>query len=105
MLATNRLKKQQILQNENTKLKDLLDNNPTCITKDFKKIREKRSDNKAGGAHVWPIWMLQLVLKMLVNGTPPSAIPLNIKSQVTLTTPGVIIEDLPGLGYVRNCRL
>ena len=103
-LATNRLKKIQILQDKNTKLMDTQHNNQTYVTKDFKKVRKGRSDNKAGGAHVWPIWMLQLVLEMLVNGTPPSAIPLNIKSQAALTTPGVIIEDLPGLGYVRNCR-
>ena len=103
-LATNRLKKIQILQDKNTKLMDTQHNNQTYVTKDFKKVRKGRSDNKAGGAHVWPIWMLQLVLEMLVNGTPPSAIPLNIKSQAALTTPGVIIEDFPGLGYVRNCR-
>ena len=48
--------------------------------------------------------MLQLVLEILVNGTPPSAIALHVKSQSTLTTPGVIIDDLLGLGYIRSYR-
>ena len=48
--------------------------------------------------------MLQLVLEMLVNGTPPSAIPKNVASQVALTTPELKVEDLPCEGYIRKCR-
>ena len=48
--------------------------------------------------------MLQLVLEILVNDTPPSAIALNIKLQSALTTPGVIIDGLPGIEYIRSCR-
>ena len=57
-----------------------------------------------GRGNEWPLWMLQLVLEMLVNGTPPSAISANIASQASLTTPGVTIDNLPGDSYIRRCR-
>ena len=52
----------------------------------------------------WPLWILQLVLEQLVNGTPPSAISSNIASHASLATPGAIIHDLPGDSYIRQCR-
>ena len=41
---------------------------------------------------------------MLVNGTPPSAIRPNIVSQATLTTPDIVIHNLPSARYIRKCR-
>ena len=63
----------------------------------YKKVRSGKSNE-------WLLWILQLVLEMLVNGTPPSAIPKNIASQAALSTPEVIVHDLPGEGYIRRCR-
>ena len=41
------------------------------------KVLQKEGSGK-GGSYNWPIWMVQLILEHLVNGTPPSAISLNI---------------------------
>ena len=48
--------------------------------------------------------MLQLVLEMLVNGTPSSAINANIQSHIAITSPIVKIVDLPCDKYIRECR-
>ena len=52
----------------------------------------------------WPHWMLQLILEMLVNGTPPSSIPMNIRSQANITMQNIIIESLPTARFFRSCR-
>ena len=51
-LATNRLKKLCSVEENNSELKDPMGNSQTYIARDFKKIRESRSANKVGGAHV-----------------------------------------------------
>ena len=64
----------------------------------------KVTNQARGGAHTWPLWMVQLILEQLVNGTPPSAISANIASQAALTMPDRPIHELPGINYIRNCR-
>ena len=51
----------------------------------------------------WPHWMLQLILEILVNGTPPSSVPMNIRSQANITMPHIIIERLPTARFVCSC--
>ena len=41
------------------------------------------------GFKQWPLWLTQLTLELLVNGTPPSAVANNIVSQV-----GIMNEQL-----------
>ena len=48
--------------------------------------------------------MLQLVLEILLNRTPPSTIAANIASQLALVNPGAKIESLHGECYIRKCR-
>ena len=78
--------------------KDLMcglgNNRKDFVIKYFKKVQGVRRDEKVGGAKEWPLWMLQLVLEMLINGTPPSVIVPNIASHVKLTMSNVKIEDL-----------
>ena len=50
-----------------------------CVSDSKKRImkREWGSDSakrKAGGRMSWPVWVVQLICELLVNGTPPSAI-------------------------------
>ena len=50
-----------------------------------RKLRKEWADeaaaHKRGGARCWPIWVVQLICELLVNGTAPSAsIPTNIQT-------------------------
>ena len=94
-------------QKTNNELKNKLINLEKNHVKDFCKV--KSSFNHLANISIrkgneWPLWMLQLVLEMLINGTPPSVISSNIASQAALTTPGAVICDLPGDSYIRRCR-
>ena len=54
-------------------LKNAIKTVPQVTIQDYKKVR-------SGKANEWPLWILQLVLEMLVNRTPPSVITKNIAS-------------------------
>ena len=66
---------------------------------DFKKI-----SGGTAGARVWPLWITQLIIEMLINGTPPSAIPPNIAAQAELSMPGKTIDELPSEKYCKDMR-
>ena len=44
----------------------------------IKKIKDDTSSEKVRGGLAWPLWMLKLILEILVNGSPPASISLNI---------------------------
>ena len=50
------------------------------------------------------MWVIQVICKLLVNGTPPSAIPSNIGT-LYATFNGKEPEELPSIGFVRQCRV
>ena len=50
------------------------------------------------------MWVIQVICKLLVNGTPPSAIPSNIGTLYE-TFNGKEPEELPSVGFVRQCRV
>ena len=92
-------------EDKNKRLKAIL---PTAHTlkhemREFKKVRHVIPGGKVNGGLTWPLWILQLILEMLVNGTPPSAIAKNIQSQAIITQPDIIVHDLPCERYVLNC--
>ena len=41
---------------------------------------------------------------MLINGTPPTSIPLNIVSQFVLTNNNEEMMEVPSVTYIRKCR-
>ena len=57
-----------------------------------------------GGSRKWPVWVVQLICELLVNGTPPSAIPGNIQIMYE-TLHGEEAEDLPSVSFVQSCRV
>ena len=48
--------------------------------------------------------MLQLILESIANGTPPSSIPANILSHLSIMNPDIEIKQVPSISYVRRCR-
>jgi hypothetical protein len=72
-LAGRRLEKKRELEQELAPLKvslmELQEQGATPIN-DFKKISGGTSGNT-----VWPLWVTQLIIEMLINGTPPTATP------------------------------
>ena len=69
------------------------------MKKEWSKAKESR-----GGSCKWPVWVVQLICELLVNGTPPSAIPGNIQIMYE-TLHGEETEDLPSVSFVRSCRV
>ena len=56
-----------------------------------------------GGSRRWPVWVVQLICELLVNGTPPASIPGNIQIMYE-TLFGEPTNDLPSVSFVRSCR-
>ena len=56
-----------------------------------------------GGSRRWPVWVVQLICELLVNGTPPASIPGNIQIMYE-TLFGEPTDDLPSVNFVRSCR-
>ena len=48
--------------------------------------------------------MLQLILEMLVNGTPPALISPNIDLKIALIRPDVEIRNLPSISFIKEYR-
>mmetsp|Transcript_9019 Transcript_9019/g.15350 ORF Transcript_9019/g.15350 Transcript_9019/m.15350 type:complete len:310 (+) Transcript_9019:2116-3045(+) len=71
---------------------------------DYKKVRKGPAEGSRGGGWVWPLWIVQLILEQLVNGTPPTAIPKNIRAQARLSTYGSKDIDVPCDEYCRSMR-
>ena len=69
-----------------------------------KEVRKIREGGKHGGNAKWPLWMLQLVLELLVNGTPPSSIPANIVSHVAIMNPNTTVKEVPSVSWICRCR-
>ena len=65
--------------------KELSDWQGFKTVRDYKKVRSGKSNE-------WPLWILQLVLEMLVNGTPLSVTTKNIASQAALSTLEFIVQ-------------
>ena len=61
-------------------------------------------DRSRGGSCKWPVWVVQLICELLVNGTPPSAIPGNIQIMYEILH-GEETEDLQSVSFVRSCRV
>lgn len=60
---------------------------------------------KLGKPKTWSPIVTQLVVEMLANGTPPSAVSANILSVCKLLFPGApIVRELPSIRFVRSCR-
>jgi hypothetical protein len=81
----------------------------TDVPQDTKRLLKKEwadeaAAHKRGGARRWPIWMVQLICELLVNGTSPAAIPSNIQTMYE-TLYGETPDQIPSVNFVRGCRV
>ena len=67
--------------------------------KEIKKIRTGR-----GGSSSWPLYIWDLILEQLVNGTPPSSVSANIHAHVKKFSPSTKITELPSIWTIRRVR-
>ena len=65
----------------------------------FSKVRYGR-----GGQMKWPLYVWDLIITELVNGTSPTAIPDNIVSSIRTFSPNTVIKELPSKWTVRRAR-
>ena len=67
------------------------------------KLLQKEVSGKRG-AYIFLIWMVQLILEQIVNGTPPAAISPNILSKTAIDMPGVkvIVQDITSINFIRQ---
>ena len=66
-------------------------------------IKKEKIIGRKGGASRWPVHIVLLICEMLVNGTPPTAVPANLQSTQAAFT-GVEARELPSVNFVRQCR-
>ena len=52
----------------------------------------------------WPLIMIKVIIEMLTNGAPPSAVCKNIEIVMRMLCPNVACIELPNINYVRRCR-
>ena len=85
------------------KYQTIADESEKAKKKMKKECDSKEAASKRGGARRWPIWTVQLICELLVNGTPPTAIPANIQTMY-MALYGESPAELPSVSYVRGCR-
>ena len=91
---------QKIMQ----KYRDTINESQDTKRKLQKEWADEEAAHKRGGARRWPIWVVQLICELLVNGTAPSAIPANIRTMYETLT-GEKPSDVPSVNFVRECRV
>ena len=65
-------------------------------------IKNERAVGRRGGSGKWPVHIVLLICELLVNGTPPSAVPATIQTTSAAFT-GAEANELPTVNCVRQC--
>jgi hypothetical protein len=63
-----------------------------------------KSRDGRGGTSSWPLYVWELIIEQLVNGTPPTAINSNIISMIKTFSPTTTISELPSIWTIRRAR-
>ena len=66
-------------------------------------LKQEKKFGRRGGA-CWPLWVTEVCCELLVNGSPPSAIPSSIGT-LFATLNDEEPKKLPSLNFVRQCRV
>jgi seryl-tRNA synthetase len=82
-----------------TVLKELNEANAAVPIKVFGKVREGNRGNLR-----WPLYVWELILEQIVNGTPPSCINNNIVTMIKIFSPTTQIRELPSIWTILRAR-
>ena len=63
--------------------------------------REFWTGRKGPGGAKWPLWVVEVCCELLVNGTPPSAVPANIATLYE-TLYGAEVVEYPSVAFLRD---
>ena len=67
------------------------------------KVIAKSIDGR-GGTSSWTLYVWELIIEQLVNGTPPTAINSNIVTMIKTFSPTTTISELPSIWTIRRAR-
>jgi hypothetical protein len=73
-------------------------------------MKKERVNNYNDGHHTrgrsrhWPLWVVQMICELFVNGTAPTSVPTTIQS-IYDTLYNESPEELPSVNFVRECRV
>lgn len=56
------------------------------------------------GQAIWPLYIWELIIEQIVNGTPPSSINANIVTFIRKLSPSIVIRELPSIWTIRRAR-
>ena len=90
-----------MLPDENKELSFQLEVTLTEAEQNVTKIELERDDKNR---KAWPSLFAKIMIKMLVNGTPPSAASKNLESTMRLMCPNANVKELPNVDCIRNMR-
>jgi hypothetical protein len=57
-----------------------------------------------GGSNCWPTWVVLMICELLINGTEPATVPINIQT-IYETLYNEEPVELPSVNFVRKCRV
>ena len=67
-------------------------------------INRERQVGRRGGSGKWKVCIVLLICELLVNGTPPSAVPANIQ-KFSAALNGTAACELPSVDFVCKWRV
>jgi hypothetical protein len=67
------------------------------------KVIAKSRDGR-GGTSSWPLYVWELMIEQLVNGTPPTAMNSNIITMIKTFLPTTTISELPSIWTILRAR-
>lgn len=102
--AAQQEKNQLQLQAIMHKYEEIFNNSQETKRELQKEWADEEAAHRRGGARRWPVWVVQLICELLVNGTAPSAIPANIQTMYEMLY-GEKPKEVPSVRFVRNCRV
>ena len=107
--ANVRLKKS--IANQNEKIRIMIDEKEELV-RELNMLYSEKEVNDANietmrdhkNRKAWPLFIVKVIIKILDNGTPPSAIAKNLVSTCMLICPNAKIIELPNIDCIREQR-